>query len=100
MGSQILVNSSQFDIARNHLLTSYLNIAIALQKMQTTNTNLSSNWEGQSGSAFFALAQDLEQSFLENNSQLKEMISQMDMAEKGFTDLDNDIKDQINRAGR
>ena len=96
MGSEVLVNASQFDIARHDLLSAYYNMLMALQKMRETNTNLSSNWDGQSGIAFSSLAQDLSQSFLEITTQLRDMISQMDMAEKGFSDLDNDIKDHFN----
>jgi uncharacterized protein YukE len=99
MDSKIIVNASQFDTARNCLLSSYLNLLTAIQKMETANTNLSANWEGWSGAAFSSLAQNLYRSFSEMNAQLRNMISEMDMAEKGFTDLDNELKDKLNKVG-
>lgn len=92
MSTQILVNASEFEKARSSLLDSYCNLQAAYQKLVTGHAALCRDWEGQSGTAFQTLSEDIERLFLASNDQLKEMIAQMDMAEKGFTDLDNELK--------
>jgi len=95
LSSEILVNASEFERARSALLSSYLNMHSALQRLEQKNAELRRNWEGQSGSAFQNLAEVTERLFDVSNEQLKEMMSDMDMAEQGFTELDNEIQAQF-----
>jgi WXG100 family type VII secretion target len=90
-GPVITVNASQFETTRAQLLTALVNLEKSLLTLKSSHASLSATWEGQSGNAFRTAYDEIESSFTENNTSLRALINDMDMAEKGFSTVDNEI---------
>jgi WXG100 family type VII secretion target len=90
-GPVITVNLSQFEATRTQLMNALVNLEKSLLALKSSHASLSATWEGQSGNAFRTAYEEIESSFTQNNTSLRTLISNMDMAEKGFTNIDSEL---------
>jgi len=90
-GPVITANAKQFEATRTQLLNALVDMEKSLIALKSSHASLSATWEGQSGNAFRLAYNEIESSLTDNNTSLRTLISDMDMAEKGFTTVDNEI---------
>ena len=91
MSTTITVNASQFDITRTQLLNALVSLEKSLEVFKSTHASLSATWEGQAGDAFRVAYDEIEANLTSNNTSLQGLIEDMDMAEKGFSNVDSEI---------